>query len=96
MVDHMFFHFERGAQARDHGRADQSCRGPCENPRPRIVEAYPIDMQSPKLAGQTFSSYSGYMGVSSAFRSLGFEEVGQASETQLIMRLTLKDARRRK
>jgi GNAT superfamily N-acetyltransferase len=62
----------------------------------RIVEAYPIDMQSPKLAGQTFSSYSGYMGVSSAFRSLGFEEVGQASETQLIMRLTLKDARRRK
>lgn len=57
-----------------------------------IVEAYPIDMQSPKLAGQTFNSYSGYMGVASAFRSLGFEEVGQASETQLIMRLKVKAA----
>ena len=58
----------------------------------QIVEAYPIDMHSPKLAGQTFNSYSGYMGVASAFRSLGFEEVGQASETQLIMRLKLKAA----
>jgi hypothetical protein len=62
----------------------------------QIVEAYPIDMQSPKLAGQTFSSYSGYMGVASAFRILGFEEVGRASETQLIMRLNLAGARRRK
>jgi len=60
-----------------------------------IVEAYPIDMQSPKLLGQTFNSYSGYMGVASAFRALGFEEVGQASETQLIMRLNLADAHRR-
>lgn len=62
----------------------------------QIVEAYPIDMQSPKLAGQTFNSYSGYMGVASAFRALGFEQVGQASETQLIMRLDLADNRRRK
>ena len=62
----------------------------------QIVEAYPIDMQSPKLAGQTFNSYSGYMGVASAFRTLGFEQVGQASETQLIMRLSLADARSRK
>jgi hypothetical protein len=61
-----------------------------------VVEAYPIDMQSPKLAGQTFNSYSGYMGVASAFRALGFEQVGQASETQLIMRLDLADNRRRK
>jgi GNAT superfamily N-acetyltransferase len=62
----------------------------------QIVEAYPINMQSPKLAGQTFNSYSGYMGVASAFRALGFEQVGQASETQLIMRLNLADKGRRK
>ena len=47
-------------------------------------------MQHPKLAGQTFGSYSGYMGVASAFRALGFEEVGRASETQLIMRMNIK------
>ena len=62
----------------------------------QIVEAYPIDMQSPKLAGQTFNSYSGYMGVASVFRALGFEQVGQASETQLILRLDLADAVKRK
>ena len=56
-----------------------------------IVEAYPIDMQSPKLAGQKFGSYSGYMGVASVFRALGFEKVGRASETQLIMRLSGKN-----
>ena len=55
----------------------------------QIVEAYPIDMQSPKLIGQTFNSYSGYMGIASAYRAVGFVEVGQASETQLIMRLNL-------
>jgi GNAT superfamily N-acetyltransferase len=58
----------------------------------KIVEAYPIDMQSPKLLGQTFNSYGGYMGVASAFHSAGFVQVGQASETQLIMRLDLKSA----
>lgn len=55
-----------------------------------IVEAYPIDMQSPKLLGQTFNSYSGYMGVASVFRALGFMEVGRASETQLIMRMSVQ------
>lgn len=62
----------------------------------QMVEAYPIDMQSPKLLGQTLNSYGGYMGVASAFRALGFEEVGTASETQLIMRLNLKDGRQTK
>jgi GNAT superfamily N-acetyltransferase len=62
----------------------------------QIVEAYPIDMQSPKLLGQTFNSYSGYMGVASAFRALGFEQVGQASETQLIMRLNIKASPKKK
>lgn len=52
----------------------------------RIVEGYPIDMQTPKLAGQKLTSYAGYMGVASVFRDVGFVEVGRASETQLIMR----------
>lgn len=54
----------------------------------RIVEAYPIDLQSPKLQDQQLSSYSGYMGIASAYRAAGFVEVGRASETQLIMRYT--------
>jgi len=70
------------AHAKDHGA--------------QIVEAYPIDMQSPKLIGQTFGSYSGYMGVASAFRKIGFLEVGRASETQLIMRMVLKGTSKRK
>jgi GNAT superfamily N-acetyltransferase len=56
----------------------------------RIVEGYPIDMQSPKLAGQKLNSYAGYMGIASAFREAGFVEVGHASETQLIMRYTVE------
>jgi hypothetical protein len=62
----------------------------------QVVEAYPIDMQSPKLAGQTFNSYSGYMGIASAFRSLGFEQVGGASETQLILRFKVRPVTRKK
>lgn len=54
----------------------------------RIIEGYPIDLQHPQLSGQTFTGYSGYMGIASVFRSLGFVEVGRASETQLIMRYT--------
>lgn len=56
----------------------------------KIVEAYPIDMQSPKLAGQKLTSYSGYMGIASVFRDVGFVEVGRASETQLIMRYQIE------
>lgn len=55
----------------------------------QIVEAYPIDMQAPLLAGKKLTGYSGYMGVASAFQAAGFVEAGRASETQLIMRLTL-------
>ncbi len=55
----------------------------------RIVEGYPIDMQSPMLAGKTLKGYSGFMGIASAFRAAGFVEVGRASETQLIMRCTI-------
>ena len=54
----------------------------------RIVEGYPLDLESPLLAGQHLTSYSGYMGLASVFRGVGFVEVGRASETQLIMRFT--------
>ena len=55
-----------------------------------IVEGYPIDLQSPKLAGKKLSRCEGYMGIASAFREAGFVEVGRASETQLIMRYTIR------
>jgi GNAT superfamily N-acetyltransferase len=57
----------------------------------QIVEGYPIDMQTHKLAGQTLNSYSGYMGIASLFRASGFIKVADASETQLIMRYTVED-----
>jgi GNAT superfamily N-acetyltransferase len=55
----------------------------------RIVEGYPIDLQTPLLAGQRLTSYGGFMGIASVFREVGFVEVGRASETQLIMRYTI-------
>ena len=86
-------------EARDQGMMESLIKAAVDHARSNgaeIVEAYPIDMQSPKLLGQTFNSYSGYMGVASAFRALGFEQVGQASETQLIMRLKVKAAQKKK
>ncbi len=56
----------------------------------KIVEGYPIDMQTEKLAGQKLGSYAGYMGIASAFREVGFVQAGRASETQLIMRYAIK------
>jgi len=55
-----------------------------------IVEAYPIDTQTPKLAGKKLTGVGGYMGIASTFQALGFVEVGRASETQLIMRYTIQ------
>jgi GNAT superfamily N-acetyltransferase len=52
----------------------------------KIVEAYPIDMQSAQLSGHKLSGDSGYMGIASIFRQAGFIKSGRASETQLIMR----------
>lgn len=57
----------------------------------RIVEGYPLDMQTPKLWGQNLTGYSGFMGIASAYRDAGFAEVGRASETQLIMRKALEE-----
>lgn len=56
----------------------------------QIVEAYPIDTQTLKLAGKKLTGAGGYMGVASTFRALGFVEVGRASETQLIMRYMIR------
>lgn len=50
----------------------------------KIIEGYPIDLQT------EFQTPGGYMGVASAFRSIGFKEVGRASETQLIMRYMIE------
>lgn len=52
----------------------------------KIIEAYPIDMQSPQLQGKRLDHCGGYMGIASIFRTAGFQEVSRASETQLIMR----------
>ena len=52
----------------------------------KIIESYPIDLQSPKLAGKNLTGCGGYMGIASAFKDIGFEEVRRVSETQLIMR----------
>ncbi len=51
-----------------------------------IVEGYPLDMESPQLAGQNLKGYAGFMGIASVYREAGFVEAGRASETQLIMR----------
>ena len=56
-----------------------------------IIEGYPIDMQTEKLAGQKLNSYSGYMGIASIFRAAGFAKVADASETQLVMRYIVKN-----
>lgn len=56
----------------------------------QVVEGYPIDMLSHKLAGQTLTGFSGFMGIASIFKKAGFVQVGEASETQLIMRYTVK------
>jgi GNAT superfamily N-acetyltransferase len=52
----------------------------------KIIEAYPLDLQAPRLQGARLTGCSGYMGIASVFRSVGFSEADRASETQLIMR----------
>lgn len=68
----------RGAQAyaRQHGA--------------KMVEAYPTDMQSEKLAGKRLSGDGGYMGIASVFRKAGFIEVARPSETKVILRCKLR------
>jgi GNAT superfamily N-acetyltransferase len=52
----------------------------------KIVEAYPIDMQTSQLSGHKLTGDGGYMGIASIFRKEGFVQVGRASDTKLIMR----------
>lgn len=54
------------------------------------VEAHPLDLHSELLEGKTLKGYSGFTGIAAVFRQAGFEQVGQASETQLIMRYTFR------
>ncbi len=55
----------------------------------RVLEAYPLDTQAEKLAGQKLTGCSGYMGIAAAFKAEGFVPVDRASATQLIMRCKL-------
>ncbi|HOG78560.1 MAG TPA: GNAT family N-acetyltransferase [Anaerolineaceae bacterium] len=55
----------------------------------QVIESYPLEMQSDKLAGQKLHGFSGYMGIASVFRAAGFVKVSDASETQVIMRYTV-------
>jgi len=55
----------------------------------KIVEGYPIDMQSPQLSGHKLTGDGGFMGIASIFRRAGFVDAGRVSETQLIMRYTI-------
>jgi GNAT superfamily N-acetyltransferase len=74
---------------RQQGLMSGLLRGAVEYARNRgaqIIEGYPIDLESAKLAGQKLGGCSGYMGIAAAYRLAGFIEVGRASETQLIMR----------
>jgi GNAT superfamily N-acetyltransferase len=56
----------------------------------KIVEGYPLDMDSPRLAGQKLRGTSGYMGVASVFKAVGFVEIKRASNTQVVMRYTIE------
>jgi GNAT superfamily N-acetyltransferase len=77
---------------RFHGLMEALIRGAIDYARQheaKIVEAYPIDMQSLKLSGHKLTGDRGYMGIASIFRKAGFVDIGRASETQLIMRYTI-------
>jgi GNAT superfamily N-acetyltransferase len=52
----------------------------------RIVEAYPVDPGGRTVSG----SSEGYMGLVSAFRKAGFEEVARRSPRQPIMRYAIQ------
>lgn len=56
----------------------------------KLVEAYPIDMESEKMAGQRLSGDGGYMGIASAFREAGFFEVARPSGTKVILRYKIR------
>jgi hypothetical protein len=62
---------------RNHGRAVKYA----EQKGAKIIEGYPNELQTDKLAGQKLNSYSGYMGIASVFRTAGFVKVADALST---------------
>lgn len=79
---------------RNQGVLTQLLRGAVQYARQhgaKIVEGYPLDMESHKLEGKKLTGSSGYMGISSAFRAAGFVTVKEVSDTQLIMRCTIAE-----
>ncbi|MCC7361886.1 MAG: GNAT family N-acetyltransferase [Anaerolineales bacterium] len=58
-----------------------------------LLEGYPLDMDSPQLAGQRLSGDGGYMGLASVFQAAGFTVVKEASTTQRIMRRRVRPSR---
>jgi GNAT superfamily N-acetyltransferase len=56
----------------------------------KIIEGYPIDMQSPPLSGHKLTGDGGFMGIASIFHRAGFVQVGWVSQTQLIMRYIIE------
>lgn len=58
----------------------------------RLIEGYPLDLETPLLAGQKLTGDGGFTGVASAFRAEGFALAAEASETQRIMRRKIRPA----
>jgi GNAT superfamily N-acetyltransferase len=58
----------------------------------RLVEGYPLDLDSALLAGRKLTGDGGFTGVVSAFRAEGFALAAEASETQRIMRRKIRPA----
>jgi GNAT superfamily N-acetyltransferase len=56
----------------------------------KVVEGYPVDLRAHLLAGKKLTGDSGYMGIASVFRAVGFKKVADVSETQLVMRYSIQ------
>jgi len=59
----------------------------------RLIEGYPVDLESAPLRGHKLTGDGGFTGIASAFRAEGFVEAAQASETQRILRRKVRPAR---
>jgi GNAT superfamily N-acetyltransferase len=59
----------------------------------RLIEGYPLELDSGPLAGRALTGDGGFTGVVSAFEAEGFKEVALASQTQRVMRRALRPGR---
>jgi GNAT superfamily N-acetyltransferase len=57
----------------------------------RVIEGYPLDLQSRSLAGKQLRGVSGCIGIVSTFSAAGFVKVADVSEKQWIMRYTVRE-----